>query len=188
MKLKSKSFNLMQRTDALLKMLATAKGVTETEIIEEALEQFADENILTFINSMYGEKVDRDTIRADRKRNTKNKKIESKVVTLEEENIKNEDNFKSQAAITTVDEPKEEVVEVEQEVEQEVVENKNDFDNEELSLSFENKEIDSDYISIRDAILQSEKENEEKVSESKDTKENKVLSLETVSKKALDIF
>ena len=71
MKLKSKSFNFMQRTDALLKMLAAAKGVTETEIIEEALEQFADENILTFINSMYGEKVDRDTIRADRKRNTK---------------------------------------------------------------------------------------------------------------------
>ena len=68
MKLKSKSFNFMQRTDALLKMMATAKGVTETEIIEEALEQFADENILTFINSMYGEKVDRDTIRADRKR------------------------------------------------------------------------------------------------------------------------
>lgn len=183
MKLKSKSFNFMQRTDALLKMMATAKGVTETEIIEEALEQFADENILTFINSMYGEKVDRDTIRADRKRNTKNKKIESKVVTLEEENIKNEDNFKSQVAITTVDEPKEEIVEVEQET----VKNKDDFDNEEL-LSTENEEINSDYISIRDAILQSEKENEERVSESKDTKENKVLTLDTVSEKALDIF
>lgn len=183
MKLKSKSFNFMQRTDALLKMLAAAKGVTETEIIEEALEQFADENILTFINSMYGEKVDRDTIRADRKRNTKNKKIESKVVTLEEENIKNEDNFKSQVAITTVDEPKEEIVEVEQET----VKNKDDFDNEEL-LSTENEEINSDYISIRDAILQSEKENEERVSESKDTKENKVLTLDTVSEKALDIF
>lgn len=184
MKLKSKSFNFMQRTDALLKMLAAAKGVTETEIIEEALEQFADENILTFINAMYGEKVDRDTIRADRKRNTKNKKTESKMVTLKEENIKNENDFKTQVAITTLDEPKEEVVEVEQEV----VENKNDFDNEELSLSPENEEIDSDYISIRDAILQSEKENEEKVSESKDTKENKILTLDTVSEKALDIF
>lgn len=183
MKLKSKSFNFMQRTDALLKMMATAKGVTETEIIEEALEQFADENILTFINSMYGEKVDRDTIRADRKRNTKNKKTGNKMAVLEEENIKNEDDFKNQVAITTVDESKEEVV-----VEQETVENKDDFNNEELLLSSDNEEIDSDYISIRDAILQSEKENEEKVSESKDTKENKVLTLDTVSEKALDIF
>lgn len=181
MKLKSKSFNFMQRTDALLKMLAAAKGVTETEIIEEALEQFADENILTFINSTYGEKVDRDTIRADRKRNTK--KTEIKMVVSEEENIKNEDNFKNQVAITIVDEPKEEIVEVEQET----VKNKDDFDNEEL-LSTENEEINSDYISIRDAILQSEKENEERVSESKDTKENKVLTLDTVSEKALDIF
>ena len=37
MKLKSKSFKLMERTDALLKMLALSKGVTETEIIEDAL-------------------------------------------------------------------------------------------------------------------------------------------------------
>ena len=88
MKLKSKSFNLMERTDALLKMLATAKGVIETEIIEDALEQFADKNILNFINAMYGKKTDRDTVRADRKRNSKNKKKEKKeknVVLLEKE-------------------------------------------------------------------------------------------------------
>ena len=180
MKLKSKSFNFMQRTDALLKMLATARGVTETEIIEEALEQFADENILTFINSMYGEKVDRDTIRADRKRNTKNKKTESKMVTLEED-IKNEDNFKNQVAITTVDEPKEEVV-----VEQETVENKNDFNNKTIKYLID--EEDEDSKSIRDEILENEKEDEDEVSKSKYTKENKVLSLDTVSEKALELF
>lgn len=180
MKLKSKSFNFMQRTDALLKMMATAKGVTETEIIEEALEQFADENILTFINSTYGEKVDRDTIRADRKRNTKNKKTENKMVVLEEENIKNEDDFKNQVAITTVDEPKEEVVE------QETVENNNDFNNKTIKCLID--EEDEDSKSIRDEILENEKEDEDEVSKSKDTKENKVLSLDTVSEKALELF
>lgn len=180
MKLKSKSFNFMQRTDALLKMMATAKGVTETEIIEEALEQFADENILTFINSMYGEKVDRDTIRADRKRNTKNKKTENKMAVLEEENIKNEDDFKNQVAITTVDEPKEEVVE------QETVENNNDFNNKTIKCLID--EEDEDSKSIRDEILENEKEDEDEVSKSKDTKENKVLSLDTVSEKALELF
>ena len=174
MKLKSKSFNFMQRTDALLKMMATAKGVTETEIIEEALEQFADENILTFINSMYGEKVDRDTIRADRKRNTKNKKTESKMVTLEED-IKNEDNFKNQVALT-VDDSKEEVV----------VENKNDFNNKNIKYLIDEENEDSK--SIRDEILENEKEDEDEVSKSKDTKENKVLSLNTVSEKALELF
>lgn len=174
MKLKSKSFNFMQRTDALLKMMATAKGVTETEIIEEALEQFADENILTFINSMYGEKVDRDTIRADRKRNTKNKKTESKMVTLEED-IKNEDNFKNQVALT-VDDSKEEVV----------VENKNDFNNKTIKYLIDEENEDSK--SIRDEILENEKEDEDEVSKSKDTKENKVLSLNTVSEKALELF
>ena len=180
MKLKSKSFNFMQRTDALLKMMATAKGVTETEIIEEALEQFADENILTFINSTYGEKVDRDTIRADRKRNTKNKKTENKMAVLEEENIKNEDDFKNQVAITTVDEPKEEVVE------QETVENNNDFNNKTIKCLID--EEDEDSKSIRDEILENEKEDEDEVSKSKYTKENKVLSLDTVSEKALELF
>lgn len=175
MKLKSKSFNFMQRTDALLKMMATAKGVTETEIIEEALEQFADENILTFINSTYGEKVDRDTIRADRKRNTKNKKTENKMAVLEEENIKNEDDFKNQVALT-VDDSKEEVV----------VENKNDFNNKTIKCLID--EEDEDSKSIRDEILENEKEDEDEVSKSKDTKENKVLSLDTVSEKALELF
>ena len=185
MKLKSKSFNLMQRTDALLKMLATAKGVTETEIIEEALEQFADENILQFINAMYGEKVDRDTIRADRKRNTKNKKADNKRVKPEEENIKNEDNFKNQAALT-IDESEElEAEEVEEEVE-----NKKDFNDNTINYSIDEDEEKKSTggLSIRDEILEDEKEDENKVSESKDTKRNIVLSLDTVSEKALGIF
>lgn len=86
MKLKSKSFNLMERTDALLKMLAATKGVTETEIIEDALEEFADENILSLINTMYGNKIERDVVRTDRKRNSKNKKTEKRVVGLKENN------------------------------------------------------------------------------------------------------
>ena len=136
----------MQRTDALLKMLATARGVTETEIIEEALEQFADENILTFINSMYGEKVDRDTIRADRKRNTKNKKVESKKITVEENIKNNEDNFKNQVALT-IDETKE----------VEVVENKNDFNDDKTEYLISEEELSTDTLSLRDEILEEEK-------------------------------
>lgn len=177
MKLKSKSFNLMQRTDALLKMLATARGVTETEIIEEALEQFADENILTFINSMYGEKVDRDTIRADRKRNTKNKKVESKKITVEENIKNNEDNFKNQVALT-IDETKE----------VEVVENKNDFNDDKTEYLISEEELSTDTLSLRDEILEEEKKNKDKVSESEDTKRKVVLSLDTVSEKALELF
>ena len=177
MKLKSKSFNFMQRTDALLKMMATAKGVTETEIIEEALEQFADENILTFINSTYGEKVDRDTIRADRKRNTKNKKVESKKITVEENIKNNEDNFKNQVALT-IDETKE----------VEVVENKNDFNDDKTEYLISEEELSTDTLSLRDEILEEEKKNKDKVSESEDTKRKVVLSLDTVSEKALELF
>ena len=152
MKLKSKSFNLMQRTDALLKMLATAKGVTETEIIEEALEQFADENILTFINSVYGEKVDRDTIRADRKRNAKNKKLENNMVKLKEENIKNENNFKNHKSIME-DKPEE-------------IENKQDLNNKAIKYS----DDEDAGLSIRDEILANEKKDKDDISERKDTK------------------
>ena len=170
MKLKSKSFNLMQRTDALLKMLATAKGVTETEIIEEALEQFADENILTFINSMYGEKVDRDTIRADRKRNAKNKKLENNMVKLKEENIKNENNFKNHKSIME-DKPEE-------------IENKQDLNNKAIKYS----DDEDAGLSIRDEILANEKKDKDDISERKDTKRKSVLSLDTVSEKALELF
>ena len=41
MKLKSKNFKFMERTNALLKMLAAAEGITETELIENALEEIA---------------------------------------------------------------------------------------------------------------------------------------------------
>lgn len=170
MKLKSKSFNLMQRTDALLKMLATAKGVTETEIIEEALEQFADENILTFINSVYGEKVDRDTIRADRKRNAKNKKLENNMVKLKEENIKNENNFKNHKSIME-DKPEE-------------IENKQDLNNKAIKYS----DDEDAGLSIRDEILANEKKDKDDISERKDTKRKSVLSLDTVSEKALELF
>ena len=170
MKLKSKSFNLMQRTDALLKMLATAKGVTETEIIEEALEQFADENILTFINSVYGEKVDRDTIRADRKRNAKNKKLENNMVKLKEENIKNENNFKNHKSIME-DKPEE-------------IENKQDLNNKAIKYS----DDEDAGLSIRDEILANEKKDKDDISERKDTKRKSVLSLDTVPEKALELF
>lgn len=170
MKLKSKSFNLMQRTDALLKMLATAKGVTETEIIEEALEQFADENILTFINSVYGEKVDRDTIRADRKRNAKNKKLENNMVKLKEENTKNENNFKNHKSIME-DKPEE-------------IENKQDLNNKAIKYS----DDEDAGLSIRDEILANEKKDKDDISERKDTKRKSVLSLDTVSEKALELF
>ena len=50
MKLKSKNFKFMERTNALLKMLAAAEGITETELIENALEQIAPEQILKVIN------------------------------------------------------------------------------------------------------------------------------------------
>ena len=170
MKLKSKSFNFMQRTDALLKMMATAKGVTETEIIEEALEQFADENILTFINSMYGEKVDRDTIRADRKRNAKNKKLENNMVKLKEENIKNENSFKNHKSIME-DKPEE-------------IENKQDLNNKAIKYS----DDEDAGLSIRDEILANEKKDKDDISERKDTKRKSVLSLDTVSEKALELF
>lgn len=102
MKLKAKSFKMMERTDALLKMLALSSGVTEVEIIECALEQFAenfpDKNILSFIKAMYGEKVDRNDIRTERKRNSGADNVKSNIVvmgknttaTLEEKNINNE--------------------------------------------------------------------------------------------------
>ena len=160
----------MQRTDALLKMLATAKGVTETEIIEEALEQFADENILTFINSVYGEKVDRDTIRADRKRNAKNKKLENNMVKLKEENIKNENNFKNHKSIME-DKPEE-------------IENKQDLNNKAIKYS----DDEDAGLSIRDEILANEKKDKDDISERKDTKRKSVLSLDTVSEKALELF
>lgn len=94
MKLKSKNFKFMERTNALLKMLAAAEGITETELIENALEEIAPEQILKVINSIYGEKLDRDDVRTERKRN--NKASKSVIRKKEDDYIEtknNEDNI-----------------------------------------------------------------------------------------------
>ena len=107
MKLKSKNFKFMERTNALLKMLAAAEGITETEFIENALEAVAPEEILKAVNSIYGEKLDRDDVRVERKRNNKASKsvIRKKDDYVETKN--NEDNVQDKSDDNIVENNKE---------------------------------------------------------------------------------
>ena len=208
MKLKSKSFKLMERTDALLKMLALSKGVTETEIIEDALEQFAeqftDKSVLNFINGVYGKKVDRDTVRTDRKRNSKDKKIENKVVILEEKDIArpeketiNDEELEDNAVKPRQDNkevvikdnengevaPDKEIAITKVDEQEEEIKNNNNKNKVSLSeLEFE----DDGYVSVRDAMLKAKKENESL--EDNDKKSKKLLTLDTIPEDAMDVF
>ena len=208
MKLKSKSFKLMERTDALLKMLALSKGVTETEIIEDALEQFAeqftDKSVLNFINGVYGKKVDRDTVRTDRKRNSKDKKIENNVVILEEKDIARpeKETINDEKVEDNVVKPRQDNKEVvikdsendEAALEKEIAITKVDEPEEEIKnnnnknkVSLSELEFEDDgYVSVRDAMLKAKKENESL--DDNDKKSKKILTLDTIPEEAMDVF
>lgn len=66
METKQKMFRLTQRTSDLIKILAGVNHVSETELVEIAIESIASPEVLELINSMHGERVDRKSLRKPR--------------------------------------------------------------------------------------------------------------------------
>lgn len=82
MEMKQKSFNFTDRTVELLKIVSALNKTSETETLEIALELMATPEVLTLINSIHGERVDRKTLRKPR---TSKKKVKSEPMPIKKE-------------------------------------------------------------------------------------------------------